>query len=398
MINVEQTIENNLGNKILIRPLWQITNNVKEMKNRNNLLSFNGGLGVFDDKIYEVKAKKLKNGTREFSNPIWAGMTDKYWLIAIIGQNPEKEKVNFLGGKNMLELQYTTTGEMEIPENSIASVNSRIFTGAKDLEILREYSKDMNIKLLDRSVDFGIFYFLAKPMNDLLNFLYRITKNFGLAIILLTVIVKIVLYPTVRKSFVTMAVMKEIQPKIKMLQNTYGNDGAKFRDEMVKLYRKYDLNPFASILPVFMQIPIFFSLYKVISVSLNMRQASFFWFIKDLSAADPSNVLNLFGLLPYSMNVKIGLLPSVMAITMYLQQKLSGGMEATEGSDGKNKVSNSLMANAGATKFIPLIFLFMFASFPSGLLLYWIFNNIITIAQQYYVVNIYIKKHRKVRE
>jgi YidC/Oxa1 family membrane protein insertase len=396
LLTVEQIVENNLDSKILVQPLWRIEKKIGEVKNRNDLFSFNGGLGVFDDKIYEVKTKKLKSNSREFFNPAWAGITDKYWLVAIVGENPAKEKVNFMGRKNTLELRYTTTGDVEVLGKSKVSVSGRMFVGPKDLEILKEYSKNANIKLLDRSIDFGIFYFLAKPINDLLNFLYKITKNFGLAIILLTVVIKAILYPMVRKSFVTIALMKEMQPKIKMLQSTYGSDAAKFREETVKLYKKYDLNPFASIFPIFIQIPIFFSLYKVISVSLNMRQAPFFWFIEDLSAADPSNALNLFGLLPYSTNFRVGLLPCIMAITMYLQQKLSSSVDDEPG--GKNKASGAIDANAGIAKFMPLIFLIMFASFPSGLLLYWIFNNIITIAQQYYVVNIYIRKHRKVHD
>ncbi|MDR2077622.1 MAG: membrane protein insertase YidC [Rickettsiales bacterium] len=398
LINVKQIVENNLDGKILLRPLWQIRKNDIKAKNRNDLFSFRGGLGVFDDKIYEVKTKKLKNNSKEFLKPRWAGITDKYWLVAIIGDSTDKEKVNFMGEENALELHYTTTKNMEISENSVASVDSKIFVGAKDLEILREYSNSKNIKLLDRSIDFGIFYFLAKPMNDLLNFLYKVTKNFGLSIIILTVIVKIILYPTVKKSFVTIALMKEVQPKIKILQNAYGSDSTKFREELVKLYKKYNLNPLASIVPIFIQIPIFFSLYKIISVSLNMRQAPLFWFIRDLSAADPSNILNFFGLLPYNTNFKIGLLPCIMAITMYFQQKLQSNLETTEKSGAKDKTRDILAENAGVAKFMPLIFLFMFASFPSGLLLYWIFNNIITIVQQYYVVNIYIKKHRKIYE
>ncbi|MDR2778067.1 MAG: membrane protein insertase YidC [Rickettsiales bacterium] len=397
LLNVEQTVENNSASKILLKPLLLIKKNSEEIKNRNDLFSFNGALGVFDDKIHEIKTKKIRNSSKEFFKPTWAGITDKYGLVAAIGKNPEEEKVNFTGEGKTLEVSYTTKKDLEILGNSTTSIDSKFFMGAKDLEILKEYSKNERIKLLDRSIDFGIFYFLAKPMNDLLNFLYKITKNFGLAIILLTVTVKIIMYPTVKKSFVTMALMKEIQPKIKTLQNSYGSDSTKFREELVKLYKKYDLNPLASIFPVFVQIPIFFSLYKVISVSLNMRQAPFFWFIRDLSAADPSNILNLFGLLPRTITFKIGLLPCLMALTMYLQQKLSSSMDVAEKSGGKNKVSDTVATSSEVTKFMPLIFLFMFASFPSGLLLYWIFNNIITIVQQYYVVNIYIKRHIKFR-
>ncbi|GHU27077.1 membrane protein insertase YidC [Bacilli bacterium] len=401
MINVEQIVKNETENRLSLKPLWQIEKKNHVIKNRNEMFSFNGGIGVFDDKIYEIKAKKVKNNNVEFLNFSWAGITEKYWLMAIVNKNLDNGQVNFIGKNNKMVLQYTTKKNREIAGKSTESTGGSLFVGAKDSSILKYYVKNNNIKLLDRSIDFGVFHFLARPMNALLNLLYKITKNFGLAIILLTIIIKAILYPMVKKSFITMNIMKEIQPKIRELQIIYSDDNVRLHHELVKLYGKYQLNPFASLLPIFIQIPVFLSLYKVISVSLNMRQAPFFWFIKDLSANDPSNTLNLFGLLPFNPNFKLGILPCVMAITMYLQQKSSENMmeqptppDVTSKNGIKIHGKDLAATNKKLTRFMPLLFMFMFSSFPSGLLLYWILNNIITIFQQYHISNICYKSKK----
>ncbi|MDR1494505.1 MAG: membrane protein insertase YidC [Rickettsiales bacterium] len=393
MIDVEQTVENGGNDKISLRPLWQIRRKNPKIRSRHEMFHFSGGLGVFDGRVHELKSKKIKNNSVELNSASWAGLTSQYWLTALISGSAGGEKATFLEKNETTSVQLTSSEVKEISGGSSSIARVGIFAGPKSLEVLKDYSKTRDIKLLDRSVDFGLFYFLAKPLNSVLNFIYRVTKNFGMAIILLTVLIKLILYPTVKKSFISMSLMKEMQPKMKALQVMYGKDSERFRREVVKLYEKYKLNPFASIVPILAQIPVFFSLYRVISVSLNMRQAPFFWFIRDLSAADPSNLLNPFGLLPYRTKLKVGLLPCVMAFTMYLQQKCSDHMmgttlqpKADNSSDGPKGVGQEISStNAKMMKFMPLIFMFMFSSFPSGLLVYWIFNNIITVIQQYYI-------------
>lgn len=386
MLNIEQVVENNKYTRLYLKPFWQISK--KQAENKADLNSFNGGIGVFNNKLEEIKVKKLKNKNIEYMDFDWAGLTSKYWLTAIINNERSNGNINFLKKDNIVKMQYTTKSNMVIVKNSFVGVKNKIFIGAKDINILKEYEINSNIKLFDRSIDFGLFYFLSKPLNTLLNFFSNIVHNFGLAIILLTVIVKLILYPTVKKSFISMAKMKKAQPEMKRIQEKYKADKVGMQQELMKLYKKYDLNPLSGILPLFVQIPVFFSLYKVISVSLNMRQAPFFGYIKDLASADPTTIFNLFGLLPYDVNFKVGLLPCIMALSMYIQQKITENMQKNDSVE----LSEQMKATTSFMKYLPLMFLFMFSGFPAGLLLYWIFNNIITILQQIYITKRYINK------
>lgn len=383
LINVKQIVENNTNNKIYTKPFWSIT--------KSNFLtvsdtgSFSGAIGLFNGGVSEIKTKKIRNNNLEFQNFEWAGITSKYWLTAIVNNDKDSGKVNFSERNKTINMSYTTKENLVVSENSFTGSSNSIFVGVKDMKVLKEYADKNNIRLLDRSIDFGFFYILAKPLNILLNLLNRITKNFGMAIIILTIIIKSILYPITKKSLITLETMKEVQPKIKKIQDKYKNDKIKMQQELVKLYTKYNLNPMASIFPLFIQIPVFISLYKVISVSLSMRQASFI-FIKDLSIADPTNILNLFGLLKYNPKFKLGILPCIMGLSMFFQQKFSEKFQKTDNNkDNPGKGMN----------FMPILFVLVFASFPSGLLLYWIFNNLITIFQQWYIMRFCLKKTNK---
>ena len=383
LINVKQIVENNTNNKIYTKPFWSIT--------KSNFLtvsdtgSFSGAIGLFNGGVSEIKTKKIRNNNLEFQNFEWAGITSKYWLTAIVNNDKDNGKVNFSERNKTINMSYTTKENLVVSENSFTGSSNSIFVGVKDIKVLKEYADENNIRLLDRSIDFGFFYILAKPLNILLNLLNRITKNFGMAIIILTIIIKSILYPITKKSLITLETMKEVQPKIKKIQDKYKNDKIKMQQELVKLYTKYNLNPMASIFPLFIQIPVFISLYKVISVSLSMRQASFI-FIKDLSIADPTNILNLFGLLKYNPKFKLGILPCIMGLSMFLQQKFSEKFQKTD--DNKDNPGKGM-------NFMPILFVLVFASFPSGLLLYWIFNNLITIFQQWYIMRFCLKKTNK---
>ncbi len=390
MINVEQIVENNTSNRIYLKPIWQIQKRQK-MQDKNELSSFSGPIGVFNNKMEEIKEKKLKKNNIEFEKFNWAGITSKYWLTAIVNEDFSNGKINILKINNILKVQYATKNNLIISGNSFSGTKGKIFAGAKDFNILREYQVNNNIKLFERSIDFGFFYFLSKPLFLILNFFYKIANNFGIAIIFLTLIIKMLLYSNVKKSFVSMAKMKKIQPEMKRLQEVYKNDKITLQQELVKLYKKYDLNPLASIAPIFIQIPVFFSLYKVISISLAMRQAPFFGYIKDLSVGDPTSIFNLFGLLPYNAKITVGFLPCLMCLTMYIQQKITENMQGKQEFDSKSAMGEQMQSANKMMKFMPIIFLFIFSGFPSGLLIYWIFNNIITILQQIYI-GIILKK------
>lgn len=377
MLNIDQVIENNSNSRIFIRPFWQM----ERYSAKEDLTAFNGGIGYFNGKLEEIKTKKLDKKNMEFNSFSWGGLTNKYWLTAIIN-NDSNGKINFFKDNAVVKVQYITKNNLIILENSSVKTQNKIFIGAKDIEILKEYKDNQNIPMFDRSIDFGLFYIISKPMNSLLNFLNEITHNFGLAIILLTIIVKMILYPTTKKSLISAAKMKKAQPELKRMQNLYKNDKVKLQQEILKLYKKYDFNPLSGILPLFIQIPIFFSLYKVISVSLYMRQAPFFGYLKDLSTGDPTTIFNLFGLLPFDVSFKIGLLPCLMAVTMFIQQKLT---------ENNANLSEDMKSANSVVKYMPIMFLFMFSGFPSGLLLYWVSNNIITILQQLYINKKYVK-------
>lgn len=387
MLNVEQIVENNKYNKVYVKPFWQIM--IKQDDNNVDYTSFNGGIGVFNkEKIEEIKIKKMKKNNVEYEKFNWAGFTNKYWLTAIINGEKYNGTINYLKKLDTIKIQYTTKSNVIVAKNSFVGTKNKIFIGAKDKNILKEYQNKENIQLFDRSIDFGMFYILAKPMDIILDFCNKITHNFGIAIIILTIIIKMLLYPTVKKSFISIAAMKKAQPEMQKIQETYKNDRIGMQQELVKLYKKYNLNPLSGILPLFIQIPVFFSLYKVISVSLNMRQAPFFGYIKDLASADPTTIFNLFGLLPYEIGYKVGLLPCIMALSMYIQQKITDNMQKTDNIN----MSEQMKATNSMLKYLPLVFLFIFSGFPAGLLLYWIFNNIITILQQLYITKKYIDK------
>ncbi len=392
MINIEQIVENNTSNRIYLKPLWQIQKRHK-IQDKNELSSFSGPIGVFNNKMEEIKEKKLKKNNIEFEKFNWAGITSKYWLTAIINEDFSNGKVNILKTNNILKVQYITKNNLIISGNSFSGTKGKVFVGAKDFDILREYQINNNIKLFERSIDFGFFYFLSKPLFLILNFFNKIINNFGIAIIFLTLIIKMLLYSNVKKSFVSMAKMKKIQPEMKRLQNIYKNDKITLQQELVKLYKKHDLNPLSSIAPIFIQIPVFFSLYKVISISLAMRQAPFFGYIKDLSVGDPTSIFNLFGLLSYNPKIIIGFLPCLMCLTMYIQQKITENMQGKQEFDSKSAMDEQMQSANKMMKFMPIIFLFIFSGFPTGLLIYWISNNIITILQQLYI-GLILKKEK----
>ena len=339
-----------------------------------------GAIGVFGDVLKEETYEDLSKSRQELyvNTPgSWAGITNKYWLSALVPDSKFASKTNFIASNapsdeiahDLYNVNYISE-EIKIAPGSNASSTNYLFAGAKEEKLLEQYAKEKSFVLFDRSIDFGIFYFITKPLFWLISYFYSLIGNFGLAIILVTLTIKLLMYPLARKSFASMARMKEIQPKMEQIKQKCGDDKVKFNQEVMALYKKENVSPAAGCLPLLIQIPVFFSLYKVIFISIEMRHAPFYGWIKDLSAADPTSIWNLFGLLPFAPMgmLDIGLWPLIMGLTMFVQQKM--------GPVPTDQVQASVM------KFMPLVLVLMLYSLPSGLMIYWSFSNILTILQQ----------------
>ncbi|KPU84813.1 insertase [Marinosulfonomonas sp. PRT-SC04] len=311
----------------------------------------------------------------------WVGFTDKNWMTSIIPAAGQKftSVAKYIPSSDI----YTTEARMPIQTvepGMTATVNTRLFAGAKEWETIRAYEQTGGIAGFLDSIDWGMFFFLTKPIFWLLHRLNGFIGNMGFSIIALTIIIKAALLPLAYKSYVSMAKMKTLQPEMEVLKERCGDDKQKIQKEMMALYKKEKVNPAAGCLPILMQIPIFFSLYKVIFVTLELRHAPFIGWIRDLSAPDPSSILNLFGLLPYATPdagsmfaiLSLGVMPILLGISMWLQQKLNPTpTDATQ---------------AMIFAWMPWVFMFMLGSFASGLVLYWITNNSITFIQQYTIM------------
>ncbi len=311
----------------------------------------------------------------------WVGFTDHYWMSTLIPAADQgfDAVLKYYGPSDI----YTTWAELdtiEVPAGGSASTTTRLFAGAKEWETIREYERQAGVYKFIDSIDWGWFYFITKPMFAILHYLNKLIGNMGWAIIALTLVVKAALFPLAYKSYVSMAKMKELQPELEKLKERVGDDKQRLQKETMELYRREKVNPAAGCLPIFLQIPIFFSLYKVIFVTLELRHAPWIGWIRDLSAPDPSSIFNLFGLLPWAppepgtllATFSIGVLPILLGVTMWLQQKLNPAP-----TDPTQKMIFAWM---------PWVFMFMLGQFASGLVLYWITSNTLTFAQQYAIM------------
>jgi YidC/Oxa1 family membrane protein insertase len=308
----------------------------------------------------------------------WLGFTDKYWATAIIPDAGESYKGwfrEFPGAQPQFQADVFGDSKTLAAGESL-TLSTRLFAGAKESKVLDYYQNDLGIKKLDMLIDWGYFHFITRPMFWLLETIYKLVGNFGVAILIVTLIVKALFFPLANRSYLSMARMKEMQPKIKALQELYPDDKMKQQQETMELYKKEKINPVSGCLPVLLQIPVFFSLYKVLFVAIEMRQAPFFGWIHDLSAPDPTNVFNLFGLLPFDPTqmpmighlLHLGVWPLVMGVSMWVQMKMNP--EPTD------PVQKTMFA------WMPVIFTFMLGSFPAGLVIYWTWNNTLSVAQQ----------------
>ncbi|MEM7441397.1 MAG: membrane protein insertase YidC [Pseudomonadota bacterium] len=391
MFTVEQTVTNATGGAIDIAAYAALTRKGEPdvrgffILHEGHIASFNGELEqVTYDNVTEQDDSKSPGVHREtytVTEGGWTGFTDHYWMANLIPQDtPVFTSVtewNAAANRYQTDVQYPA---VIVKDGGSHTVVTKVFAGAKEYDAIREYEDKYGVPQFIDSIDWGWFFFLTKPIFQVLHWLNQLIGNMGWAIIALTLIIKAILFPLAYRSYVMMAKMKDLQPEMEKIKERVGDDRQAMQQEMMKLYREKKVNPASGCLPILLQIPIFFSLYKVIFVTIELRHAPFIWWIKDLSAPDPTSFWNLFGLLPFStpgpesffILFSIGVFPILMGITMWLQQKLNPApTDPTQ---------------ATIFAWMPWVFMFMLGSFASGLVLYWVANNTITFIQQYVIM------------
>jgi YidC/Oxa1 family membrane protein insertase len=348
-----------------------------------------GLIGVIEDRLQEFTysdVEKKKVVTFNKTANAWLGITDKYWAATLIPDPKAKIDARFMatnaGPLKTYQSDYLGEGQTIAPGGT-ATAGTRLFAGAKEVAIVDGYERQYNINKFELLIDWGWFYFVTKPMFWAIDFLFRWLGNFGLAILAVTVIIKIIFFPLANKSYVSMAKMKAVQPQMMAIRERYPDDKVKQQQELMELYKREKINPVAGCLPILIQIPVFFALYKVLFITIEMRHAPFYGWIKDLSAPDPTNIFNLFGLIPWDPTVipilgpflHVGVWPLIMGLTMWVQMKLNPPPP-----DPTQKMLFDWM---------PVLFTFMLASFSAGLVIYWAWNNFLSIVQQ----SVIMRKH-----
>jgi YidC/Oxa1 family membrane protein insertase len=348
-----------------------------------------GLIGVLGDQgLQEITYKKVEEKkviNFDVTNG-WLGITDKYWAATLLPDPSAHLRAHFsagkLGDKETYQTDYLLDAKTVAPGAS-ATATARLFAGAKEVRVVNAYEKQLNLNRFDLLIDWGWFYFITKPLFMVIDYFYHLVGNFGIAILIVTVLIKIAFFPLANKSYASMAKMKAVQPQMTALRERYPDDKARQQQELMALYKKEKINPLAGCLPIAIQIPVFFSLYKVLFVTIEMRHAPFFGWILDLSAPDPTNVFNLFGLISFDPTIlpvfghflHLGAWPLIMGVTMWAQMKLN---------PSPPDPTQAMIFN-----WMPVIFTFMLASFPAGLVIYWAWNNSLSVAQQ----SIIMRKH-----
>ena len=373
LFRVTQEIQNKSKQTVELYPYAQITRNENPDVTDFYILH-EGFIGVFDEELKEDSYKDIEERKKEYTaEDGWIGITDKYWLTALVPEKNQSFKGEFLY-KNGFKANYIQNKPVIIKPSSSNSSETRIFIAAKEVKVIDGYAESENINKFDLTIDWGWFYFFTKPLFFIMNYLFELTKNFGIAILLVTAAVRLLFFPLANYSFRSMAKMKILQPELLRLKEIHKDDKVKLQQEMMSLYKREKVNPLSGCLPILIQIPFFFAIYKMLFISLEMRHQPFFGWIKDLSAQDPTSIFNLFGLIPWDPPsfLIIGAWPILMGATMYLQQKLN----PTPPDPVQAKIF----------MFFPLFLTIILAPFPSGLVVYWTINNILTIAQQWVIM------------
>ncbi len=381
MFSVKQEVENRSSNAVTLFPYGLLSRHGKPDIQGFYILH-EGLIGVLGEEgLHEIDYDDVvDDGTKTVvSTGGWLGIIDKYWGAVLIPNQKDEVTARFsaspLGEIFTYQTDYLGSGITAAPGNR-ASIENRLFAGAKVVSIIDNYDEKLGITNFDLMIDWGWFYFITKPMFVLIDFFFKLIGNFGLAILASTVVIKLIFFPLAHKSYVSMSKMKKLQPEIAKMKDRYGDDRAAQQKAMMELYKKEKVNPMSGCLPIMLQIPVFFALYKVLFGTIEMRHAPFFGWIQDLAAPDPTTLFNLFGLIPWvppSFIPLVGVWPIIMGITMFIQMRLNPAPPDP--------------VQAMIFNWMPLFFMFLLASFPAGLVIYWAWNNTLSVAQQWYIMN-----------
>lgn len=382
MFTITQEVENRGSEPVGVNP-YSVLARWGTPETSQFFILHEGPIAVIGGTLKELSYEDLREqGVINYSTTGgWLGFTDKYWLGALIPVQSEQVEARFVhtrtGELDKYQADYVGGGQV-VPAGGSISQRTMMFAGAKQVRLLDRYAEQYGIKRFDLAIDFGWFYFLTKPFFLFLIYIKDLVGNLGVAILILTVCIKLAMFPLANKSYRAMSQMRKLAPEMTKLRERFADDKARLNQEMMALYKREKVNPASGCLPMIVQIPVFFALYKVLFVTIEMRHAPFFGWIQDLSARDPTTIWNLFGLIPWSPEavlpaaLHIGAWPLIMGVTMYLQQKLNPQPPDP--------------VQAKIFMLLPVIFTFMLAQFPAGLVIYWTWNNILSIIQQWVIM------------
>ncbi len=384
MFEIRDAVENNTSKAVTLFPYGRVYRRGTP-KIEGFFVQHEGMIGFLgEEKLEEIDySEALEDGGGKRYEKItggWLGFTDKYWAAALIPDQTKPFTANMKAPQKKAEGQIESfqtdflMPAVTVPANASKMAKSHLFAGAKKVELINQYESSLKITEFNYMIDWGWFYFITKPLYQAIAWFYGILGNFGLAILAVTVVVKALFFWFANKSYESMAKMKKLQPEMERIRERYKDDKMAQQKELMDLYKKEKINPLAGCLPVLIQIPVFFALYKVLFVSIDMRHAPFFGWIQDLSAKDPTSLFNLFGLLPYSVPdfLVVGVWPLIMGITMWIQMQLN----PKQPDPVQQQIFN----------WMPVMFTFLLAAFPAGLVIYWAWNNVLSLAQQYVIM------------
>jgi len=379
MFTITQSVENHGAQTLALYPYAKIVRHGTP-KVSGFFILHEGLLGVFDGTLKEVDYKDLtKDGPVDVgSTGGWLGITDKYWLTALVPDQSQAFKTTFSANGSeqtrYFQTDYYLTTPLSLAPGARIQTTNRLFAGAKKKAVIDKYAGKGGITRFDLAIDWGWLFFLTKPFFTILHAVGKVVGNFGIAILLVTVFIKLLFFPLANKSYVAMSKMKKLQPEMTKIRERFADDKVRQQQEMMELYKREKVNPMAGCLPVIIQIPVFFSLYKVLFITIEMRQAPFYGWIHDLSVRDPTSVFNLFGLIPWDPPnaLMIGVWPLIMGLTMLIQQKLNPAPA--------DPIQEKIFL------FMPVFFTYLLARFPAGLVIYWAWNNTLSILQQYVIM------------
>lgn len=379
MFTITQRVTNKGSSKTDLSPYGLIYRQNKPV-GESLFISHEGVVGIFNDELIETTYADLADERLEkhTGKNGWLALADKYWAAALIPDDRHKFTATFNGNApegsdDNYTINYLQNGQIIEPGKSL-EVTNRLYAGAKQGELIERYMNELKIERFTNLIDWGWFHFITKPLFKILVYFYHLIGNFGFSILIVTVIIKLILFPLANKSYKSMAYMKKMQPEMEKIRTRYKDDRMKQQQELMDLYKKHKINPLSGCWPVLIQIPIFFALYKVLYVTIEMRHAPFVGWIQDLSAPDPTSLFNLFGLIPIDLPqfLMIGIWPLIMGLTMFIQMKLNPAPT--------DPVQEKIFT------YMPIVFTFILAGFSSGLVIYWAWNNTLSVIQQYYIM------------